>query len=101
MALTGTDGRGSRRGAPRVQWTGGASVRGLLRGLLMPDGEEADSGRVQPPSLGYAFAELPRAILEFMCLLPAHPLVLTAPRGDGPPVIPVARFRGNQNTNHN
>ncbi len=61
----------------------------------MRDGQDTDSRRAAPPSLGFAFAELPRAILEFMCLLPAHPLVLMAPRGDGHPVITVPGFRGN------
>lgn len=61
----------------------------------MPKVEETGTGRVSPPFLGYAFAELPRAMLEFMCLFPAHPLVLAAPRGDGHPVITVPGFRGN------
>jgi pimeloyl-ACP methyl ester carboxylesterase len=61
----------------------------------MPDGQDIDTGRVTPPFLGFAFAELPRAILEFMSLLPAHPLVRMAPRGDGHPVITVPGFRGN------
>ena len=61
----------------------------------MPDGGDTEGGRVRPPFLGFAFAELPRAIMEFMCLLPAHPLVLAAPRGDGHPVITVPGFRGN------
>lgn len=61
----------------------------------MPQAEDPDSRGVEPPFLGYAFAELPRAILEFLCLLPAHPLVVSAPRGDGHPVVTVPGFRGN------
>jgi pimeloyl-ACP methyl ester carboxylesterase len=48
-----------------------------------------------PPHLFYAFAELPRALLEFVSLLPAHPLVRKAPGGDGHPVITLPGFRGN------
>ena len=51
--------------------------------------------RVEPPHLFFAFAELPRALLEFISLLPAHPLVRNAPGGDGHPVITLPGFRGN------
>jgi len=51
--------------------------------------------RVEPPHLFFAFAELPRALLEFVSLLPAHPLVRNAPGGDGHPVITLPGFRGN------
>ena len=51
--------------------------------------------RREPPHLFYAFAELPRALLEFASLLPAHPLVRNAPGGDGHPVITLPGFRGN------
>lgn len=52
----------------------------------------------KPPRLSYAFAELPRALLEFACLLPAHPLLGRAPRGDGHPVITVPGYRSNDNS---
>lgn len=51
--------------------------------------------RLNPPHLFYAFAELPRALLEFASLLPAHPLLRNAPAGDGHPVMTLPGFRGN------
>ena len=50
--------------------------------------------RLAPPNLLYAFAELPRALLEFAALIPAHPLLRKAPGGDGHPVITLPGFRG-------
>jgi pimeloyl-ACP methyl ester carboxylesterase len=56
---------------------------------------EVDSPRVRatPPALGYAIAELPRALFELVCLLPAHPFLKRAPRGDGHPVITLPGYR--------
>lgn len=64
----------------------------------MPEGDGTGRRRINPPFLGFALAELPRAMMEFLCLLPAHPLVLSAPRGDGHPVITVPGFRGNDSS---
>ena len=49
----------------------------------------------EPPHLFFAFAELPRALLEFASLLPAHLLLKKAPAGDGHPVMTLPGFRGN------
>ena len=49
--------------------------------------------QAQPPALGYAIAELPRALFELVCLLPAHLLLKHAPRGDGHPVITLPGYR--------
>jgi len=56
---------------------------------------EVDRPRVRatPPALGYAIAELPRALFELVCLLPAHPFLKRAPRGDGHPVITLPGYR--------
>jgi pimeloyl-ACP methyl ester carboxylesterase len=51
--------------------------------------------QAEPPHLFFAFAELPRALLEFASLIPAHPLLKKAPPGDGHPVITLPGFRGN------
>ena len=50
-----------------------------------------------PPSLGYAIAELPRALFEFACLLPGHAFLTRAPRGDGHPVMTLPGYRSNDN----
>ena len=47
----------------------------------------------KPPALGYAIAELPRALFELVCLLPAHVFLKRAPRGDGHPVITLPGYR--------
>ena len=47
----------------------------------------------KPPALGYAIAELPRALFELVCLLPAHLFLKRAPRGDGHPVITLPGYR--------
>lgn len=49
--------------------------------------------RARPPALGYAIAELPRALFELVCLLPGHLLLKRAPRGDGHPVITLPGYR--------
>jgi pimeloyl-ACP methyl ester carboxylesterase len=49
--------------------------------------------RATPPALGYAIAELPRALFELVCLLPAHLLLKRAPRGDVHPVITLPGYR--------
>ena len=49
----------------------------------------------KPPSLGFAVAELPRAIVEFACLLPGHSILSRAPRGDGHPVFTLPGYRSN------
>jgi pimeloyl-ACP methyl ester carboxylesterase len=56
---------------------------------------EDDRLRMQarPPALGYAIAELPRALFELVCLLPAHLFLKHAPRGDGHPVITLPGYR--------
>ena len=46
-----------------------------------------------PPALGYAIAELPRALFELASLIPSHPLLARAPRGDGHPVITLPGYR--------
>lgn len=47
---------------------------------------------VSPPSLLLALTELPRAIAELSSLAPAAPLLATAPRGDGHPVMVLPGF---------
>lgn len=47
----------------------------------------------KPPSLAYAIAEFPRALLEFASLLPAHFILKNAPRGDGHPVMTLPGYR--------
>ncbi len=49
--------------------------------------------RARPPALGYAIAELPRALFELVCLLPGHLLLKRAPHGDGHPVITLPGYR--------
>ena len=49
--------------------------------------------RAKPPALGYAIAELPRALFELVCLIPAHLFLKSAPRGDGHPVITLPGYR--------
>jgi pimeloyl-ACP methyl ester carboxylesterase len=49
--------------------------------------------RARPPALGYAIAELPRALFELVCLLPGHLMLKRAPRGDGHPVITLPGYR--------
>lgn len=46
----------------------------------------------RPPSALLAFTELPRAIAEFSSLPMAAPLLATAPRGDGHPVLVLPGF---------
>ena len=57
--------------------------------------DEAPSSTAKPPSLAYAVAELPRAILEFACLLPGHSILANAPPGDGHPVFTLPGYRSN------
>ena len=47
----------------------------------------------KPPSIGLAIAELPRALFELASLIPSHPLLTRAPRGDGHPVITIPGYR--------
>ncbi len=68
-----------------------SSLQGYPR---MPQGSYPQKA-AKPPSLGFAAAELPRALLEFMTLLPAHPFLGNAPRGDGHPVMTVPGYRSN------
>ncbi len=53
----------------------------------------ADVTGARPPAIAYAIAELPRALLEFASLLPAHIFLGRAPRGDGHPVITLPGYR--------
>ena len=46
----------------------------------------------RPPSPLLALTELPRAFAEFGTLLPAAPILATAPRGDGHPVLVLPGF---------
>lgn len=46
----------------------------------------------RPPSPLLALTELPRAMAEFGTLFPAAPLLATAPRGDGHPVLVLPGF---------
>lgn len=55
--------------------------------------EEKPGDKARPPALVYAIAELPRALVEFACLLPSHPLLSRAPRGDGHPVVTIPGYR--------
>lgn len=64
--------------------------------MIAPNSARADNP--EPPKLRYAFAELPRAILEFATLLPGHFLLRDAPRGDGHPVITVPGYRAGDNS---
>jgi predicted alpha/beta hydrolase family esterase len=57
-------------------------------------GDRPTSG-AKPPSLGFAIAELPRAIVEFASLLPGHSILTKAPRGDGHPVFTLPGYRSN------
>lgn len=51
-----------------------------------------DNGQVQAPSALLALTELPRAIAELVSLPLAAPMLATAPRGDGHPVIVLPGF---------
>lgn len=51
--------------------------------------------RAKPPLLGFAIAELPRALVELAMLAPAHRLLTRAPRGDGHPVVAIPGYRSN------
>lgn len=51
-----------------------------------------------PPPVALAVAELPRALLELLSLLPAHLLLRLAPLGDGHPVITLPGFRANDSS---
>ncbi len=53
----------------------------------------ANATGATPPAIAYAIAELPRALLEFASLLPAHVFLGKAPRGDGHPVITLPGYR--------
>ena len=48
--------------------------------------------RIAPPSVLLALAELPRAVAEWASLPIASPLLATAPRGDGHPVLVLPGF---------
>ena len=61
----------------------------------MPTGNDNPDGAAKPPSLGLAVAELPRAIVEFACLLPGHSILTNAPKGDGHPVFTLPGYRSN------
>ncbi len=62
--------------------------------MRMGGAKFTNGNRVEPPNLFFAFAELPRALLEFASLLPAHPILKHAPEGDGHPVMTLPGFRG-------
>lgn len=51
-----------------------------------------DVSSIRPPSLLLALTELPRAIAEFSSLGVAAPVLATAPRGDGHPVLVLPGF---------
>jgi pimeloyl-ACP methyl ester carboxylesterase len=53
--------------------------------------EPPPSGRMRPPGLGLLLAE-PRGIFEFNASLLLAPLLMTAPRGDGHPVLTLPGF---------
>lgn len=59
----------------------------------MTSADDKRVGRAKPPALGYAIAELPRALFEFACLIPGHFVLKRAPRGDGHPVITLPGYR--------
>lgn len=61
----------------------------------MNTADRSNGTRADPPNLLFAFAELPRAMLEFASLIPAHALLLRVPKGDGHPVMTLPGFRGN------
>ena len=60
----------------------------------MATGQET-AGKAKPPHLGWAIAELPRALIEFVALAPAHKILTRAPRGDGHPVVAIPGYRSN------
>lgn len=60
----------------------------------MERGHTRASG-AKPPLLAWAIAELPRALVEFAMLAPAHSILTRAPRGDGHPVIAIPGYRSN------
>ncbi len=64
----------------------------------MPPAAQRRGSGPKPPRLSYAFAELPRALLEFATLLPAHPLLGRAPKGDGHAVVTIPGYRSNDNS---
>jgi pimeloyl-ACP methyl ester carboxylesterase len=51
-----------------------------------------------PPAAVLAVAELPRALIELLTLLPAHLMLRFAPRGDGHPVMTLPGFRANDSS---
>lgn len=51
-----------------------------------------DAGHVPPPSLFLALTELPRALFEAGSIPASLPALLTAPRGDGHPVLVLPGF---------
>lgn len=53
---------------------------------------DAARSSVRPPSPFLALSEFPRAFAEFGALLPAAPLLASAPRGDGHPVLVLPGF---------
>ena len=57
-----------------------------------------NGSNARPPALGYAIAELPRALLEFASLLPGHLVLTRAPRGDGHPVVTLPGYRSDDTT---
>lgn len=59
--------------------------------MALPD--DRRGSRARPPALGYAIAELPRALIELVCLIPGHLLLRNAPRGDGHPVVTLPGYR--------
>ena len=59
---------------------------------MMSDTMTADAARVPPPSRVLALTEMSRALLEFGALPLATPLLLSAPRGDGHPVLVLPGF---------
>jgi hypothetical protein len=59
----------------------------------MASADDRRGTRARPPALGYAIAELPRALFELVCLVPGHLLLRNAPRGDGHPVVTLPGYR--------
>ena len=60
--------------------------------------EEIQGPGPRPPALGYAIAELPRALLELAFLLPGHAFLKRAPRGDGHPVMTLPGYRSDDSS---
>jgi pimeloyl-ACP methyl ester carboxylesterase len=80
-------------------WTGrsqGPAVRAgrisIMASQALPGPAMPPSGRVQPPAKALALTELGRAVFELSTLPLAAPLLATAKRGDGHPVLVLPGF---------